>query len=165
MPSIQEAQHAPVPSRSISCCWDSAHLPDGGGEQIRQLACGGIERHLMEEVHELRIVLTAGEVLGEQPVDERVQHERIVDGDHTHTLVAVPARLPTPRDGVVHDVVRHQEHALQPLHAPVHTISALSSSTTLRSRASSVVLEARSAGGAAWCVCGRRSTLPAQRAI
>lgn len=26
---------------------------------------------------------------------------------------AVPARLPSPRDGVVHDVIRHQEEGLQ----------------------------------------------------
>lgn len=67
----------------------------------------------MEELDEVDVRRVRAEVLLEQPVDRRLEDERVVDGDEADALVAVPARLAAARDARVHDVVRHEEERLQ----------------------------------------------------
>mmetsp|Transcript_13583 Transcript_13583/g.19959 ORF Transcript_13583/g.19959 Transcript_13583/m.19959 type:complete len:220 (-) Transcript_13583:265-924(-) len=72
----------------------------------------------MEEVHQLGVVGLAAKVPLQDAEHSRLQEERVVDGNHLHIGFLVPTGLTPPGLRVVHDVVRHQEEGLQPLHTP-----------------------------------------------
>lgn len=90
----------------------------GGGEQVTQLAQLGLNGGLVEELNEVDVGGVRAEVLLEEGVDGRLQHEGIVDGNHANTVLAVPARLTTAGDAAVHDIVGDEEEGLEQLRHP-----------------------------------------------
>jgi hypothetical protein len=60
----------------------------------------------------------AAEVLLEQDEDGGLEHESVVDGDHTDVGGEVPAGLAAAGLGRVHDVVGDEEEGLQQLDHP-----------------------------------------------
>lgn len=58
------------------------------------------------------------EVLLEERVDGRLEHEGVVDRDHADVWLAVPAGRAAASDTAVHDIVRYKEESLQELGHP-----------------------------------------------
>jgi hypothetical protein len=67
----------------------------------------------MEQLKQIHVVLFLSEVLLEEVVDGRFEHERVVDGDVANFLDLVPTRLTSSRYRLVHHVVRDEEIGLQ----------------------------------------------------
>lgn len=89
-----------------------------GGEKIAKLSHLGLECDLVEELDEVNVGGVRAEELLQERVDACLEHEGVVDGDHTDTLLAVPAGLATTGDGRVHNIIGHQEESLQQLGHP-----------------------------------------------
>lgn len=89
-----------------------------GGQQVAELAHLGLEGSLMEELKKVNIGRVGAEELLEESVDDGLEHESIVDGDHTNTILAVPAGLATAGDAAVHNVVGDEEEGLEELSHP-----------------------------------------------
>lgn len=90
----------------------------GGRQQVTQLADLGLPRGLVEELDHVNVGRVGTEVLLQQDVDGRLEHEGVVDGDHADVLLAVPAGLASAGDAAVHDVVGHEEEGLEQLNQP-----------------------------------------------
>ena len=90
----------------------------GRREQVTELADLRLEGGGVEEVDDVGVVGVGAEVFLQEDVDGHFEHEGVVDGDHAHALLAVPARLAPARYGRVHDVVRDQEEGLEQLGEP-----------------------------------------------
>eukprot|EP00966_Prymnesium_polylepis_P288282 6658861-Prymnesium_polylepis.1 len=86
--------------------------------QVEELAERRQVRHLVHHLHELHVRRVVGKVALEHDVDLGLEDEAVVDGVHLDVVAQVPARLPAPRLRIVHDVVHHEEHCLQPLDTP-----------------------------------------------
>jgi hypothetical protein len=90
----------------------------GRGEQVAGLAELGLESDFLEELDEVDVRGVAAEVLLEQDEDGGLEHESVVDGDHTDVGGEVPAGLAAAGLGRVHDVVGDEEEGLQQLDHP-----------------------------------------------
>ena len=90
----------------------------GRREQVAELAALGLEGDGVEELEEVDVGGVRAEVLAQQDVEGRFEHEAVVDGNGAHPGLLVPARLAAPRDGAVHDVVGDEEEGLEELRQP-----------------------------------------------
>lgn len=90
----------------------------GRGDQVAQLAQLRLPGDLVEQLHEVNVGRVRAELLLQDVVDRGLEHEGVVDRNHAHSLLPVPAGLTTARDRAVHDVVRDQEEGLQELRQP-----------------------------------------------
>ena len=90
----------------------------GGGEEVALLADFGLEGRFVEELEEVDVGRVRLEMLFQQHVDGGFEHEGVVDGDHAHGGLAVPAGSATARHAGVHYVVRYQEEGLQEFGEP-----------------------------------------------
>ena len=90
----------------------------GRRQQVARLADLSLEGDLVEELEQVDVRRVGAEVLLQQDVDGRFEHEGVVDGDHADARLPVPARLPAPRERGVHDVVRDEEEGLEELCHP-----------------------------------------------
>jgi hypothetical protein len=94
------------------------HVVFWGGQEVAQLAALGLEGDFVEELDHVEIALFLAEVLLQEHVDGRLEHEGVVDGDHADLGGEVPAGAAAARLGRVHDVVGHEEEGLQQLDHP-----------------------------------------------
>lgn len=90
----------------------------GRGDQIAQLAQLRLPGDLVEELNEVNVGGVRAEPRLQDVVDGGLEHEGVVDRDHSHSLVSVPAGLATARDRAIHHVVADQEEGLQELRQP-----------------------------------------------
>ena len=72
----------------------------------------------MEQLNQVEICRMWSEVLLENEVDGRLEHEGIVDCNHAHARLPVPARLSSPCDTRVHNVVADEKEGLQEFGQP-----------------------------------------------
>ena len=62
-------------------------------------------------------------ILGDDSETRKEKQQNCKDGGlHMSPDLEVPARLPPPRGGAVHDVIGDEEECLQELHAPTENI-------------------------------------------
>lgn len=80
--------------------------------------------YIVESVNQIQITRLRAKVLLEGLEDEGLEQERIVDGNHLHIGLAIPARLSATRNGLVHDIVGHQEKRLE-LTSQIHPVISL----------------------------------------
>lgn len=85
----------------------------GSRDKIDQLPHLGLVRRLLEKLEKIDIVRLVPEMHFDQAINGGLEHERIVDSDHSHFRDAVPTRLRSPRDGSVHDIVRDEKEGLK----------------------------------------------------
>lgn len=94
----------------------------GGREQVASLAQLGLEGDLVEELNKINVLfLVLAEVLLQQDVDGRLEHEGVVDGDHANIRHEVPARAAAAGLGAVHDIIRNEEESLEELNHPAES--------------------------------------------
>lgn len=93
----------------------------GGGNQIAQLAQLGLPGDLVEQLDKVDVGGVGAEVLLQDDIDSGLEHEGIVDSDHAHSVLAVPAGLTTAGDGAVHHVIADQEESLEQLSKPAQS--------------------------------------------
>jgi len=75
----------------------------------------------MEQLEEINVGGVRAEVLLQDDIDSGLEHEGVVDGDHAHSVVAVPAGLTTTGDGAVHHVIADQKESLKQLREPAQS--------------------------------------------
>lgn len=93
----------------------------GGGDQVAQLAQFGLPGDLVEQLEEIDVGGVRAEVLLQDDIDSGLEHEGVVDGNHAHSVVAVPAGLTTTGDGAIHHVIADQEESLKQLGEPAQS--------------------------------------------
>ena len=89
-----------------------------GGDEVAELAQFCLEGDFVEELDEVDVRGVRAEVLLQDEVDGGLEHECVVDRDHAHTVLPVPAGLPAAGYRAVHDVVADEEEGLQELGEP-----------------------------------------------
>jgi hypothetical protein len=97
----------------------------GGGDQIAKLTQLGLPSGLVEELDEVDVGGVGLEALLEDEVDGRLEHESVVDGNETDTLLAVPAGLATASDRAVHNIIANEEESLEQLGEPAQDAEVL----------------------------------------
>jgi len=85
----------------------------GGSDQVDELSHLRLITRLVEELEEVNIIALLSEMILDEVINRRLEHERVVDSDYPDFGVLVPARLPPTGDGRVHDIVRNEEERLQ----------------------------------------------------
>ena len=90
----------------------------GSCNQVAQLAQFRLPGDLVEKFEEVDVGRVRAEVLLEDHIDSGLEHEGVVDGDQTDSVLAVPAGLATTGDGAVHNVIADQEESLKQLSEP-----------------------------------------------
>lgn len=79
----------------------------------------------MEELDDIDVGGVRAEALLQDEVDSPLQHEGVVDGDQTNTLVTVPAGQATTGNGTVHKIIADQEEGLEQLGEPAQDAQVL----------------------------------------
>lgn len=101
------------------------HIVLRGSDQVTKLTQLSLPGGLVEELDQVNVGGVGAEALLEDEVDGCFEHEGIVDGNETNTLLAVPAGLTTTGDGAVHNVIAHQEEGLEKLGEPTQDAQVL----------------------------------------
>mmetsp|Transcript_54656 Transcript_54656/g.125869 ORF Transcript_54656/g.125869 Transcript_54656/m.125869 type:complete len:343 (+) Transcript_54656:554-1582(+) len=94
------------------------HLVRLGCREVKELADGRLQRHLMEELKKRHVEVVAAEVTLQDAIDVRLQKDAVVDRIELHVRLLVPAWLAAACLRCVHDVISNKEIRLQPLDAP-----------------------------------------------
>ena len=85
----------------------------GGSDQVDELSHLRLISCLVEELEEVNVIALLFEVILDEVVNRRLEHECVVYSDKSDIGVLVPAGLPPTGDGRVHDVVGNEEERLQ----------------------------------------------------
>mmetsp|Transcript_62860 Transcript_62860/g.168398 ORF Transcript_62860/g.168398 Transcript_62860/m.168398 type:complete len:263 (-) Transcript_62860:143-931(-) len=104
-----EAREVQPTARSFSC-------------HIQKLAHLSLHRNLVKETDKAWVGRMVGEVLFDEKINTRLKNKSVIHCHHPHLRKLVPARLSTPCNRIVHDVIKHQETGLKEFDAPTNNL-------------------------------------------
>lgn len=89
-----------------------------GRDQVTQLSELRLPGHLVEQFDQIEICRVRSKSFLQGQEYGGFEHESVVDGDHSHSLLTIPAWFTSPSDTRVHNVIRHKEEGLEEFGEP-----------------------------------------------